>query len=70
MLTIINEWYIAACAVSGVRSDYASFIPEFMESSGFVNINREEFNVPIGEWPTDGCKYQSFVYCIFILLLI
>ncbi|EIE76194.1 hypothetical protein RO3G_00898 [Rhizopus delemar RA 99-880] len=54
VLTIINEWYIAACAVSGVRSDYASFIPEFMESSGFVNINREEFNVPIGEWPTDG----------------
>lgn len=56
VLTQVNEWYRAASATIGVDPDYSQYLVDYMEDAGFVDVNEQIVDIPIGEWPSTECK--------------
>lgn len=56
ILTQVNEWYRAASATIDVDPDYTKYLGDYLQDAGFIDIQEEIIDIPIGEWPTDDCK--------------
>lgn len=52
----MNEWYRSAAATIGVNPDYTHHITEYMEDAGFVDVQVQVYDIPIGEWPETDCE--------------
>ena len=53
VLALVNEWYKIAANRIGIAPNYAESLPGFLHEAGFENIHVDEYNIPIGEWPSD-----------------
>ncbi|KAI9244286.1 S-adenosyl-L-methionine-dependent methyltransferase [Phascolomyces articulosus] len=63
VLALVNEWYKIAADTIGVDPSYVESLPGFLEEAGFENVHIEEYNIPIGEWPSDPAQRQfGFLY--------
>ena len=65
VLTQVNEWYRSASATIGINPDYTHHISEYMEEAGFVDVQVQVYDIPIGEWPDTDCGFAIS----FLLLL-
>lgn len=57
MLTQVNEWYRLAASTIGVNPDYSDYITGYLQDAGFIEISVENFDIPIGEWPSSDSKF-------------
>ncbi|KAG1094430.1 hypothetical protein G6F42_018755 [Rhizopus arrhizus] len=63
VLTQVNEWYRSAAATIGVNPDYTHYITEYMENAGFIDVQVQVYDIPIGEWPeTDLERQHGYLY--------
>ncbi|KAI7849692.1 S-adenosyl-L-methionine-dependent methyltransferase [Circinella umbellata] len=63
VLALVNEWYKIAANRIGIAPNYAESLPGFLHEAGFENIHVDEYNIPIGEWPSDLVQRQfGFLY--------
>ncbi|KAG2233080.1 S-adenosyl-L-methionine-dependent methyltransferase [Thamnidium elegans] len=63
VLTKVNEWYRSAASTIGVNPDYTEHLTRYMKEAGFVDIEEQVYDIPIGEWPeSDLEKQHGYLY--------
>lgn len=53
VLSLVNDWIVAACASTGIDPFFTRSMNDFLSKAGFEDIREHVIEIPIGEWPED-----------------
>jgi ubiquinone/menaquinone biosynthesis C-methylase UbiE len=53
-----DEFSVSQCEENGLIFDLSQTMQQQIESSGYVDIDHNSIDIPVGEWPQDAGKNE------------